>query len=245
MCQEEAEMVICAAIDDLFCKNPSETKRYWHSCSYRQQVQAQGEVVSCNLGGMGCSAGLIAIDLAKPLLQVQPKTCALIMSSECMTSNYYAGKDRTKMLPNCLFRVGGATILLSNRFADRRRSKYELIHTLRTHKGADDRAYKCVFQEEDEAGNLGVSLSKDLIAAAGQTLKENIKALGPLVCNTSSSSICYSLASAEAKGRIRKGHRVWQIAPRSGFKSNSGVWCALKTFTLHRSKIDGQTMLRY
>ncbi|KAL0348921.1 UNVERIFIED_CONTAM: 3-ketoacyl-CoA synthase 11 [Sesamum angustifolium] len=312
--RQEAEMVICGAIDDLFAKsrvkprdigilvvnisafNPTPSL----SSMIVNRYKLREDVVSCNLGGMGCSAGLIAIDLAKRLLQVQPKTCALIMSLECMTSNYYAGKDRTKLLPNCLFRMGGAAILLSNRFSDRRLSKYELMHTLRTHKGADDRAYKCVFQEEDEAGNLGVSLSKDLIAAAGQTLKENIKALGPLVLplseqflflatmlgrkvfsmkikpyvpdfklafehfcihsggkgvldeieknlqltqwhmepsrmtlyrfgNTSSSSIWYSLAYAEAQGRIRKGHRVWQIALGSGFKCNSGVWCALKT----------------
>ncbi|CAH1417743.1 unnamed protein product [Lactuca virosa] len=47
--------------------------------------------------------------------------------------------------------------------------------------------------------------------------------------NTSSSSIWYELAYAEAKGRVKKGDRVWQIAFGSGFKCSSVVWLALRT----------------
>ena len=46
--------------------------------------------------------------------------------------------------------------------------------------------------------------------------------------NTSSSSLWYELAYAEAKGRVRRGHRVWQIGFGSGFKCNSAVWRALR-----------------
>ncbi|XP_030541260.1 3-ketoacyl-CoA synthase 11-like [Rhodamnia argentea] len=138
-------------------------------------------VLSYNLGGMGCSTGLISIDLANQLLQVHPNSYALVVSIESITLNWYFGNDRSMLVTNCLFRMGGAAILLSNRSSDRRRSKYQLIHTVRTHKGSDDKSYGCVFQREDEKKIVGVSLSKDLMAVAGEALKTNIMTLGPLV----------------------------------------------------------------
>jgi 3-ketoacyl-CoA synthase len=226
---------------------------------------------------------------------------------ENITLNWYFGNDRSMLVSNCLFRMGGAAILLSNRPSDRRRSKYQLIHTVRTHKGADDKCYNCVFQKEDDTKRIGVSLSKDLMAVAGEALKTNITTLGPLVLpmseqllffatlvgrkifklnikpyipdfklafehfcihaggravldeleknlelsdwhmepsrmtlyrfgNTSSSSLWYELAYSEAKGRIRKGDRTWQIAFGSGFKCNSAVWYALRTINPAKEK---------
>ncbi|CAL4980731.1 unnamed protein product [Urochloa decumbens] len=271
-----------------------------HAASIVNHYKLRRNVASYNLGGMGCSAGLISIDLAKQLLQVHRSTYALVVSMEIMTLNWYRGNNRSMLMSSCLFRMGGAAVLLTNRGADRRRAKYQLVHTVRTHHGADDRAYRCVFQEEDEAGCVGVALSKDLMAVAGEALKANITMLGPLVLpmseqilflaslvgrkvlglkagrpyipdfkmafehfcihaggravldaiekslelsgwhmepsrmtlyrwgNTSSSSLWYELAYTEAKGRVRRGHRAWQIAFGSGFKCNSAVWRALR-----------------
>lgn len=42
---------------------------------------------------------------------------------------------------------------------------------VRTHIGANDSAYSCIFQQEDEGGEVGVSLSKELLANAGEALK--------------------------------------------------------------------------
>lgn len=85
------------------------------------------------------------------------------------------------LVTNTLFREGGAAILLSNHPADRKLAKFKLLHTVRTHKGADDENFNCVVQREDAAGIIGVSLSKDVMKVAGEALKTNITVLGPLV----------------------------------------------------------------
>nr|AGG87086.1 fatty acid elongase 1 [Crambe hispanica subsp. abyssinica] len=311
--REDTEKVIIGALENLFENtkvNPKEigmlvvnSSMFNPTPSLSAMVvntfKLRSNVRSFNLGGMGCSAGVIAIDLAKDLLHVHKNTYALVVSTENITYNIYAGDNRSMMVSNCLFRVGGAAILLSNKPRDRRRSKYELVHTVRTHTGADDKSFRCVQQGDDENGKTGVSLSKDITDVAGRTVKKNIATLGPLILplsekllffvtfmakklfkdkvkhyyvpdfklavdhfcihaggravidvleknlglapidveasrstlhrfgNTSSSSIWYELAYIEAKGRMKKGNKVWQIALGSGFKCNSAVWVAL------------------
>lgn len=311
--RKEAEMVMFGAVDELFAKTsvkPKDIGILIVNCSLFNPTPSlsamivnhyklRGNIDSYNLGGMGCSAGLISIDLAKNLLKVHPNTYALVISMENITLNWYFGNNRSMLVSNCLFRMGGAAILLSNKRADRWRSKYQLVHTVRTHKGSDDKCFSCIMQQEDDDGKVGVSLSKELMGVAGEALKTNITTLGPLVLpmseqllffatlvgrkifkmnvrpyipdfklafehfcihaggravldeveknlqlsewhmepsrmtlyrfgNTSSSSLWYELAYSEAKGRIKRGHRVWQIAFGSGFKCNSAVWKALR-----------------
>ncbi|MQM04122.1 hypothetical protein Taro_036917 [Colocasia esculenta] len=319
--RREAETVMFGALDELFAKTnmkPKDIGILIVNCSLFNPTPSlsamivnhyklRGNILSYNLGGMGCSAGLISIALAKDLLQANPNSYALVVSMENITLNWYFGNNRSMLVSNCLFRMGGAAILLSNKRSDRRRSKYQLVHTVRTHKGADDKCFSCVTQEEDANGKIGVSLSKDLMGVAGDALKTNITTLGPLVLpmseqllffatlvgkkllkmkikpyipdfklafehfcihaggravldeieknlqlsewhlepsrmtlyrfgNTSSSSLWYELAYTEAKGRIRKGDRTWQIAFGSGFKCNSAVWKALRSVNPAKEK---------
>ncbi|CAL9067609.1 3-ketoacyl-CoA synthase 6-like [Musa acuminata AAA Group] len=191
----EAQLVIFSAIDDLIRKTglkPKDIDILVVNCSLFSptpslsamiinKYKLRSNIRSFNLSGMGCSAGLISIDLARDLLQVHPGSNALVISTEIITPNFYAGNQRAMLLPNCLFRMGAAAILLSNRRRDAGRAKYRLVHVVRTHKGADDRAYRCVYEEEDAEGHTGISLSKDLMAIAGEALKSNITTIGPLV----------------------------------------------------------------
>ncbi|KZV53874.1 3-ketoacyl-CoA synthase 6-like [Dorcoceras hygrometricum] len=310
----EAEVVIFSAIDDLMQKTgikPKDIDVLIVNCSLFSptpslsamvvnKYKLRSNIKSYNLSGMGCSAGLISMDLARDLLQVHPNSYALVISTEIITPNYYKGSERAMLLPNCLFRMGSAAILLSNKTRDSRRAKYKLVHVVRTHKGSDDKAYKCVFEQEDPQGKVGINLSKDLMVIAGEALESNITTIGPLVLpaseqllflftligrkifnpkwkpyipdfkqafehfcihaggravidqlqknlqlsaehveasrmtlhrfgNTSSSSLWYELSYIEAKGRMKKGDRVWQIAFGSGFKCNSAVWKCNRT----------------
>jgi 3-ketoacyl-CoA synthase len=137
--------------------------------------------INYSLGGMGCSAGVVALDLAKQMLQLHPNTYALVVSHENITNAWYDGHDRTMMVPNCLFRANGSAVLLSNHAKDSYRAKYRLAHLVRTILAADDEAFKCIHQVEDAEAKLGVSLRKELVTVAGRALKANLTRLGPKV----------------------------------------------------------------
>jgi 3-ketoacyl-CoA synthase len=138
------------------------------------------DVRTYNLGGMGCSANVISVDLAKQLLQNDPGTRALVISTENLTQNLYTGSDKSMLLQNTLFRCGGCALMLSSRRVDSLRAKYKLLYTGRTQM-SDDNSYKCVWEQEDLDGNHGVALSKDIVSVAGQAMKHNFVQLGPYV----------------------------------------------------------------
>lgn len=63
--------------------------------------------------------------------------------------------------------------------------------------------------------------------------------------NTSSSSIWYELSYLEAKGRMKKGDRVWQIAFGSGFKCNSAVWKCISHIDRNQRSAWSDSIHRY
>ncbi|KAJ8755010.1 hypothetical protein K2173_015522 [Erythroxylum novogranatense] len=300
---EEVELVLFTIVEDLLSKHnvspnaidilisncslfsptPSITSMIVHKFGLRSNIK------SFNLSGMGCSAGLLSISLAKDLLKVHKNSVALVLSMEAVTPSGYTGQSKSMLVANTIFRMGGVAVLLSNKRKDKRIARYKLHHLVRTHTGYNDQSYNCVFQQTDEDGISGVHLSRSVLHVASNSLKINISKLGPLVLpyseqlrycwclipndtlyvpnfkkvfnhfcihaggraiidgvekklnlqredgeasrmtlyrfgNTSSSSVWYELCYLEAKGKVKKGDKIWQIAFGSGFKCNSAVW---------------------
>jgi 3-ketoacyl-CoA synthase len=140
----------------------------------------RSDILSYNLSGMGCSAGIISIDLAKRLMLGRPNTLALVVSTENLTQALYRGNDRAFLMQNILFRVGGAAILMSNRWGDALRSQFKLLTSVRTQYVTEE-SVGCVYDTEDAEGKHGVRLSKDIVKVAGRALEKNFTALGPHV----------------------------------------------------------------
>ncbi|CAN6279640.1 unnamed protein product [Urochloa humidicola] len=139
------------------------------------------DVMAYNLSGMGCSAGLIAVDVARNVMLTRPRTMALVVTSESCAPNWYVGTDKSMMLGNCLFRCGGAAALLTNDPAHRARAKMELRCLVRANIGAHDDAHAAAVHREDADGRLGVSLSKALPKAAVRAFTENLQRLAPRI----------------------------------------------------------------
>ncbi|CAD6339612.1 unnamed protein product [Miscanthus lutarioriparius] len=190
--REEAQLVVFSAIDDLFAKtniSPLAIDILVVNCGFSptpgfpdmimNKYKMRSDIRNVHLSGMGCSAGLASVDLAKNLLQATPRGArALVVSTETLTPNYYFGNERAMLLPYCLFRMGGAAVLLSTSPA---KARFRLKYVVRTHTAADDKSYQCIYQKEDDMGNKGVDLSTDLMAVAARTLKANITTIAPLV----------------------------------------------------------------
>ncbi|KAJ6742109.1 3-KETOACYL-COA SYNTHASE 15 [Salix viminalis] len=193
--REEAAMVMFGAVDDLLAATrirPRDIRILVVNCGILNTTPSLSSMVinhyklrhdihSFNLGGMGCAAGIIAIDLAKDLLKAYPGCYALVVSTEVVSYTWYSGNDMDMLLPNCLFRIGAAAMLLSSCRSDRWRSKYELKQLVRTHRGMDNRSFKSIQLREDAERNQGLSVSKDLVEVGGHAIKANITTLGPLV----------------------------------------------------------------
>ncbi|CAK9135199.1 unnamed protein product [Ilex paraguariensis] len=284
-----------------FCPSPSLSSIIINKYSMREDVK------SFNISGMGCSASALAIDMAQNILKTHKNSYALILSTEILSTGWYSGKERPMMVLNCLFRMGSAAILITNKKEARKSSKYKLIKTLRTQRAFDDKGYNSAMREEDSTGLTGVTLRRDLLQVAGETLRLHIGILGSSILpftekiwyavscirkrfidksteiyipnfrsvlqhfclptsgrpvireigkglnleeremepalmtlhrfgNQSSSSLWYELAYMEAKEKVKKGDKVWQLGMGSGPKCNSLVWECVRSMKGERKR---------
>eukprot|EP00887_Chlorella_sp_A99_P003353 scaffold26.g3353.t1 len=95
----EAEMVMFGAVAGLLEK----------TAMIINYFDMRSDIDSYNLGGMGCSAGVLAIGLARKLLRERGRGgYALVVSTENITQNW----------------MGGSAMLLTNKRSELRRAKY-------------------------------------------------------------------------------------------------------------------------
>lgn len=196
--RDEAELVIFGAIDallkktgvnpkaiagivtncSLFCPTPSFSAMIVNKYGLNKNIR------SFSLGGMGCSASIIGVDIIKAMMRDAPGLI-LLVSTENMTQNFYRGEERSMLMQNVLFRMGCSAVLFYNRpsynvkTSNKRLktiyAKYKLIGLVRTHHGSNDDSYRCVYQSTDQKGNVGVIINKNVPRCAGKALHDNMK----------------------------------------------------------------------
>ena len=105
--REEAAMLMFGAVDDLLATTricPKDIKILIVNCRdlnptpsltamIINHYKLSYKIQSFNLRGMGCAAGITAIDLAKDLLNAYPGSYALVVCLEEVTFTWYAGKS--------------------------------------------------------------------------------------------------------------------------------------------------------
>ncbi|KAK9127168.1 hypothetical protein Syun_015965 [Stephania yunnanensis] len=183
-------------LDGLFAKPGSLRRRStsWSltcRCSAHHHLQRLGwstgtykmreDIKVFNLSGMGCSATLISTSLVQNLFKIHKNSLALVLSTESIGPNWYVGNEKSMMLPNVLFRCGGAAVLLTNNPSLKHKAKFKVKLLLRTHLGSNPEAFQCVEQKEDQMGRRGIQLNKTLPKAATLAFIDNLKLLAPKI----------------------------------------------------------------
>ncbi|XP_074318978.1 3-ketoacyl-CoA synthase 5-like [Silene latifolia] len=167
-CDIDVLIVNCSGL----CPSPSLTSIIVNKFKLRPNIK------TFNLSGMGCSASMISLGLAQNLLKVHKECNVVILSTEILTMGWYQGNERPKLILNCLFRMGGAGIMLSNRKKAKNVSKYRLVYSSRAQWAFEDKAYKSAFREEDSKGFTGVTLKKDILDVASDMIRAQLTGLG-------------------------------------------------------------------
>ncbi|KAG2657840.1 hypothetical protein PVAP13_1KG154700 [Panicum virgatum] len=143
------------------------------------------DVRTFNISGMGCSAGVVGVDVASDILVAQPTVAyAVVASTEVITVGWYNGRDHSKLLLNCTFRNGCSAVLL----ASGRRGmamatapkpfKYRLLRLVRTNLIANDDGYRSGYREEDDEGITGFNVTRGVGGAFEEVLRAHLAALG-------------------------------------------------------------------
>ncbi|RYR44034.1 hypothetical protein Ahy_A08g040413 isoform A [Arachis hypogaea] len=151
-----------------FCPSPSLSSIVINKYSMRSDIK------SFHISGSGCSASALGIDMAQRLLRVHKNSTAMVLSTEILSTGWYTGNEIPKLILNCIFRMGSAAILLSNKNELKKNAKYRVLRTLRTQSAFLDDGYLSAILEEDSVGKRGFSVRKNVLHVAREALRKGI-----------------------------------------------------------------------
>ncbi|KAI8476033.1 MAG: FAE1/Type III polyketide synthase-like protein-domain-containing protein [Monoraphidium minutum] len=173
----------------IFCPVPSMASTLVNMFGMRDDVQARARG-AYHLGGMGCSMGVVGLNLVRDLLAAHPNKIALFVSNEVVTAGFYLGDRKEALITNSLFRMGGAAAPRAYTLRARRasagpswrlRAKYRLEAVNRVHTGRYPRAFGALNWEPDEKGINGMVITKDLPSEAALALHKAVRLMAPRV----------------------------------------------------------------
>ncbi|KAK9803411.1 hypothetical protein WJX72_008606 [[Myrmecia] bisecta] len=270
--QAETKEVLFTSVRELLQKanvHPSQVDIIVTNCSLHSPTPSMSSLVinhfgmrpdirSFSLAGMGCSASVIALDAAQMALKSMPNSVALVLSTEIIGNQVYYGNERPFLVANCIFRMGGAAALLSNRPGDKPRAKYRLDHIVRTHMGANDVSLGCMRKAYDASGIPGMYLGKDILESVKAGLKattfdyklghEPVKFLpnfeimfGHICAHTGGRTI---LAALEKNLGLSSRHMqpAYDTLMRFGNTSSASTWYVLAHIETNRGVCKGDTV---
>ncbi|XP_071737892.1 3-ketoacyl-CoA synthase 12-like [Rutidosis leptorrhynchoides] len=190
-----------------------------------KKYKMREDVKSYNLSGMGCSASLISINLVQNIFKSKRNQLALVVTSECLTPNWYTGNERSMILSNCLFRSGGCAMILTNKPSLVHRSMFKLKAMVRTHHGSKDEAYGCCLQTEDSQGRLGFHLGKTLPKTATRAFVDNLKDIAPKILPIRELIRFATLSLARKTLQYFLGKSFYASRPMINFKTGIDHFC--------------------
>jgi 3-ketoacyl-CoA synthase len=193
---EEARMLLYPALDELFTKTgvpPSAVGAVIVNCSgfcpapslaamVANRYRMRSDIKTFNVSGMGCSAGVVGVDVARSILVTHPTiSYAVVASTEVITVGWYNGRYHSKLLLNCTFRNGCSAALLTNGRRGGMAAKYRLVRLARTNLIANDDGYRSGYREEDDEGITGFNVARGVGSAFEEVLRAHLATLGTSV----------------------------------------------------------------
>ncbi|MEM6532151.1 MAG: SDR family NAD(P)-dependent oxidoreductase [Myxococcota bacterium] len=139
------------------------------------ELELRDDVYTVNMGDMGCSAGVAALDVATRLLRSERKPRrALVLSTEPVSNLFRVTSNIGGVVGNTLFGEGSSGVIVST---FREPALYTIDAQQRVHR-ADTESLEAIKTLWGGGGPL-IQLSKEIPSVAGKAIEANLRRLVP------------------------------------------------------------------